>query len=123
VVPKAGAEAALGEMLALIARSGQGSALVVLKAFGDLASPGLLSFPRPGYTLALDFRNLGQPTLALMDRLDAIVSQAGGALYPAKDGRMSRAMFLAGYPRFAELLRARDPACGSDFLTRMEALP
>jgi L-gulonolactone oxidase len=121
VVPRAGAQASLAEMLALIARSGQGSALVVLKAFGDIASPGLLSFPRPGYTLALDFRNQGQPTLGLMGQLDAIVRQAGGALYPAKDGRMSRAMFEMGYPGWERALRSRDPTCGSDFLARMHA--
>ncbi len=120
VVPRADADAALTEMLRIIARSGEGSALVVLKAFGDLESPGLLSFPRPGYTLALDFRNKGPATLALMDRLDAVVRAAGGALYPAKDGRMSPAMFRFGYPQLDRFLKSRDPACGSDFLTRME---
>lgn len=122
VTPRRDAEPALAEMLRLIAKSGQGSALVVLKAFGDLASPGLLSFPRPGYTLALDFQNQGARTLDLLGRLDQVVRGVGGALYPAKDGRMSRAMFELGYPRLAEWLKARDPACGSDFLTRMETL-
>jgi hypothetical protein len=45
----------LREILACIAASGQGSMLAVLKRFGDKTSGGLLSFPRPGITLALDF--------------------------------------------------------------------
>jgi len=104
-----------------LAAAGKSSvALVVLKSFGDLASPGWMSFPRPGHTLAIDFQNRGPSTLALMARLDDIVAEAGGALYPAKDGRMSRRMLDLGYARFPDLLALRDPACGSDFLDRME---
>lgn len=57
-----------------------------------------------GATLAVDFRNRGDRTLALMSRLDAIVAAAGGRLYAAKDGRIPRADVEAGYPdleRFA----------------------
>jgi L-gulonolactone oxidase len=120
VVPPAVALEALKAMLGQIAASGEGSALVVLKSFGALASPGWMSFPRPGHTLAIDFQNRGPSTLALMARLDAVVREAGGALYPAKDGRMSREMLDLGYPRLPDLLALRDPACGSDFLDRME---
>jgi FAD/FMN-containing dehydrogenase len=120
VVPPQGGQAALRELLSIIGRSGDGSALVVLKTFGDLVSPGLMSFPRPGYTLALDFRNRGEPTLRLLAALDEVVRAAGGALYPAKDGRLPRAMLDLGFPQFDRFLGFRDPACGSDFLTRME---
>jgi FAD/FMN-containing dehydrogenase len=120
VVPRDAAPDALREMLDAVARSGQGTPVVVLKSFGDLASPGWMSFPRPGHTLALDFKNRGRPTLQLLDRLDAIVREAEGTLYPAKDGRMPREMLDRGYPRFPDLLALRDPACGSDFLARME---
>ena len=120
VVPARDGQAAMQELLSIIGRSGDGSALVVLKTFGDLASPGMMSFPRPGYTLALDFRNRGEPTLRLLAALDAVVRAAGGALYPAKDGRLPRAMLDQGFPRFDRFLGFRDPACGSDFLTRME---
>ena len=114
-----GSEAAIRDLLTVISKSGEGSFLAVLKAFGSRAPPGLLSFPMAGYTLALDFRNRGAETLRLLDRLDAIVSEAGGRLYPAKDARMSRAMFEQGYPRLDEFRRCRDPLCQSDFARRM----
>ena len=114
-----GSEAAIRELLTIIAQSGEGSFLAVLKAFGSRPSPGLLSFPMAGYTLALDFRNRGTDTLRLLDRLDGVVRQAGGRLYPAKEARMSRAMFEQGYPRLDDFRRFRDPLCQSDFARRM----
>ena len=119
VVPRGAGLDATRAMLATIAKSGQGSFLAVLKTFGDRAAPGLLSFPRPGVTLALDFPNHGDRTLKLFDELDAIVRDAGGALYPAKDARMSRAMFEAGYPRIAEFLPFRDPGLASAMSRRL----
>src|SRR5207247_6896413 len=85
VVPFEDGFAAMREMLGRIRRSGEGSFLTVLKTFGDIQSPGMLSFPRPGVTLALDFAYGGEKTLHLLDELDAIVRQSGGAIYPAKD--------------------------------------
>ncbi len=119
VIPPGPGPDALQEMLQIIASSSEGPALVVLKTFGDLPAPGMMSFPRPGYTLALDFRNRGRMTLELLGRLDAVVRAAGGALYPAKDGRLPRAMLDFGFPQFERFLALRDPACGSDFLERM----
>jgi L-gulonolactone oxidase len=119
VVPPAHAEPALRSMLDLIARSGQGSVLAVLKEFGARPSPGLLSFPREGTTLALDFANRGEATLALLARLDAVVADAGGRLYPAKDGRLPAAMFKSGYPHWETLETLRDPAFMSDFWRRV----
>lgn len=119
VLPFPGARDGLAEMLAAIGRSGEGSALVVLKTFGGVRSPGMLSFPRPGLTLALDFRNRGRVTASLLATLDRIVESAGGALYPAKDGRMSRHMFELSFPEFPHFSRFRDPACGSDFMSRI----
>ena len=120
VVPAA-ARDALVELLRQIARSGQGSFLAVLKTFGPMTSPGLLSFPMEGCTLALDFRNGGASTLALLERLDRVVAEAGGRLYPAKDGRMSAAMFRAGYPRLTEFARHVDPGVSSAFWRRVSA--
>lgn len=110
---------AMQELLARIARSGQPSPLNVLKDFGGIASPGMLSFPRKGLTLALDFPNRGQKTLQLCNELDDVVRQAKGALYPAKDARMSPAMFAAGYPRLAEFERHVDPLFSSSFWRRV----
>jgi L-gulonolactone oxidase len=121
LLPPATAEAGIRELLEAIAASGQGSFLAVLKTFGSLASPGLLSFPGEGTTLALDFANRGAPTLALLARLDAIVAAGGGRLYPAKDARMPRTLFEAGYPRLDAFRGWVDPAVTSDFWRRMTA--
>lgn len=119
VVPDEGEESAVRELLTEIARSGEGSFLAVLKHFGDIPSPGLLSFPRPGITLALDFPNRGEKTLSLFDRLDEVVASAGGAVYPAKDARMSEKSFRRFFPRREEFLRFKDPGLSSDFWKRV----
>jgi FAD/FMN-containing dehydrogenase len=119
VVPPAVARDATKAMLEAISASGEGSFLAVLKTFGDAPSPGLLSFPRAGTTLALDFANRGASTLALMARLDAIVREAGGRLYPAKDGRIPAAMFRAGYPNWEDFARHVDPGFSSSFWRRV----
>lgn len=113
------ARAALDEILQAIAASGQGSFLAVLKTFGARASPGLLSFPMPGSTLALDFPNRGEATRALFGRLDAIVAAAGGRLYAAKDARMPGALFRRGYPALDEFIPYLDPKFASDFWRRI----
>jgi hypothetical protein len=90
----------------------------VLKVFGERPSPGMLSFPRPGVTLALDFP-VRPATLDLLDRLDRIVMEAGGAVYPAKDARMSPATFAGSFPRVEEFSRHVDPAFSSSFWRRV----
>jgi len=119
VIPPGVRVEAIGALLEAIARSGQGSFLAVLKTFGPLISPGMLSFPREGVTLALDFSNRGAETLALFDALDKIVHSAGGRLYPAKDGRISAAMFAAGYPNVPEFCKHLDPGLSSSFWRRV----
>ena len=119
VIPPTAARDALREMLARIAASGQGSMLAVLKRFGDQISGGLLSFPRPGFTLALDFPNLGQKTLDLLENLDAVTRQVGGAVYPAKDARMSGDSFRQYFPQWAEFSRFIDPRFSSSFWRRV----
>ncbi len=119
VLPPALARDAVAALLGEIGRSGQGSFLAVLKEFGDRPAPGLLSFARPGTTLALDFPHRGPEVFALLDRLDAIVASAGGALYPAKDARMSPAMFRAGQPRLDAFIPHIDPAFSSSFWRRV----
>ena len=99
-------------------KHGASSFLTVLKRFGDVPSPGLMSFPRPGFTLTLDFANSGEQTLRMLDALDEIVMAAGGALNPYKDQRMSAAMFEASFPQWRQMEAMRDPAVLSDFWRR-----
>ncbi|HIE0126363.1 TPA: FAD-binding oxidoreductase [Stenotrophomonas maltophilia] len=119
VLPPATARDATAALLGEIARSGRGSFLAVLKEFGDRPSPGLLSFPRPGTTLALDFPNDGPELLKMLDRLDRIVSEAGGAVYAAKDARMSGALFRQAYPAWEAFSRFIDPRFSSGFWRRV----
>lgn len=119
VVPHKDAEAAVAGILREISRAGTGSFLAVLKVFGDLESPALLSFPRPGATLALDFPNHGKQTFDLLDRLDSITMGAGGAIYPAKDARMSPETFQRSFPRWRELEAFIDPQFSSSFWRRV----
>ena len=107
------------QLLNLISASGMGSFLAVLKRFGSNPSPGLLSFPRPGLTLALDFPMRGEKTLKLLQALDELVMRAGGALYPAKDARMSREMFEASFPHWRQLCPFIDPKMSSSFWRRV----
>lgn len=119
VVPRAVGRDAVQAMLDAIGAAGEGSFLAVLKVFGERQSVGMLSFPQPGVTLALDFPNRGAPTLRLFERLDAIVAEAGGRLYAAKDARMPRSLFEAGYPRLAEFMPYRDPGISSAMSRRL----
>lgn len=121
VVPFEHDRSIIKEIFARIAQSKRASFLAVLKTFGDVASPGMLSFPRKGVTLALDFPNDGTPTLKLMDELDSIVFAAGGALYAAKDARMSPRSFAASYPRHQEFAQYLDPRFSSSFWRRVNA--
>jgi hypothetical protein len=109
------------EIFRRITRSKRASFLAVIKTFGDISSPGLLSFPRKGITLALDFPNAGEPTLALMKSLDEVVFGAGGSLYPAKDARMSHAAFIASHPRLTEFEPHIDPRFSSSFWRRVRS--
>jgi FAD/FMN-containing dehydrogenase len=120
VVPSK-AEDVFREILRRISSSNQGSFLVILKKFGELTSPGLMSFPREGLTLALDFPNRGQTTLDLLEELDGLVQQAGGSVYPAKDARMSAASFQFYYPQWKEFSRTLDPQFSSSFWRRVTA--
>ncbi len=119
VVPPGSAPAALRRILDLIAADGQGSFLSVLKLFGTMPGCGLLSFPRPGATLALDFPFRGEPTLGLLDRLDRVVMDAGGGVYPAKDARMSGEVFGRTFPDWEKLESMRDPKVMSAFWRRV----
>lgn len=119
VVPREVGRDAVQAMLKEISHSGDGSFLAVLKTFGDRQPVGMMSFPQPGVTLALDFPNRGAQTHKLFERMDSIVREAGGRIYPAKDARMPRELFEAGYPRLNEFLQYRDPGISSAMSRRL----
>lgn len=112
VLPREGGAAGLRRVLERVSASGEASFLAVLKAFGP-GNGHPLSFPREGYTLALDFHR-NERVLRMLDALDRIVLEHGGRLYLAKDARMSEATFKAGYPLWEafEQVRARYHAHG-----------
>jgi FAD/FMN-containing dehydrogenase len=119
VVPIATAREAIRAILEVISASGTGSFLAVLKRCGDVESPGLLSFPLEGTSLALDFPQREARNIKLFAALDAIVREARGRLYPAKDAHMSGADFRAAYPQWQQLEALRDPAMLSRFWDRV----
>jgi len=119
VIPSQCGKEAISDLLKEIAQSGMGSFLAVLKVCGNIQSPGMLSFPLPGVSLALDFPNRGEELHQLFSQLDSIVNSAGGRLYPAKDGRMSGELFRSGYPRWQEFANYIDPRFSSSFWRRV----
>jgi FAD/FMN-containing dehydrogenase len=117
-VPSGAARDATHAILDAIAQSGTGSFLAVLKRCGDVPSPGLLSFPIEGTSLALDFPQRDESNARLFAKLDAIVREACGRIYPAKDAHMPGADFRAAYPQWQQLEAMRDPALLSRFWER-----
>ncbi|HVW56677.1 MAG TPA: FAD-binding oxidoreductase [Rhizobiaceae bacterium] len=118
VLPPEAAQIGVKAMLAVSREAGEGSFLTVLKRFGATRSPGILSFPRQGYTLTLDFPNRGGRTLALLRELDRIAIASGGTVNPYKDARMDEHVFQASFPNWRALESLRDPAFLSDFWRR-----
>lgn len=121
VVPMDVGRDAMKTIVQKISTYGEGSFLAVLKTFGTIPSVGMMSFPRPGITLALDFGNNGPDTLKLLSTLDEIVMEAKGAVYPAKDARMSPKSFQQYYPQWQDFMQYIDPQCMSDFWLRVTA--
>ncbi|HEX4021871.1 MAG TPA: FAD-binding oxidoreductase [Acidobacteriaceae bacterium] len=119
VVPFANGRDGMLEILKAIADSGLGSFLAVLKVMGEPESPGLMSFPMPGITLALDIPIHPGVTFPLFDRLAEMTRELGGRLYPAKDARMTATQFQTFYPQWQQLAAYRDPAFSSSFWERV----
>jgi len=103
------AKQGLIEILQKISNKGLGSFLAVLKVFGPQDS--IISFPKEGYTLALDFP-VREGLFDFLDGLDKVVLQYGGRLYMSKDARMKPEVMTAGYPeldQFKAIVRKYNP--------------
>ncbi len=107
------------QIMKAITASGLASFLAVIKVFGDVPSPGFLSFPSPGITLALDFPIRNEVSFDLLDRLANITLDHGGRMYPAKDARMTAAQYQAFYPQWEKFAAYVDPAFNSAFWQRV----
>lgn len=119
LIPSAHAREGIQALLKAIAQSGTGSFLAVLKRCGSHASPGILSFPQAGTTLALDFPQHDRLGRSLFPRLDGIVRELNGRQYPAKDAHMAGEDFRSAYPNWEVLESFRDPALLSEFWRRV----
>jgi len=122
VVPYDRARAAITQMLQTIAARGEGSLLAVLKNFGSEPSPGLMSFPMPGTTLALDFVHRGERTANLLRELHRITMEAGGRIYAAKDACSAPEHLEHGYPNLSRFKPFLDPGIGSLLAQRLRLI-
>lgn len=107
-----GQEGTLRAVMERLAASGAPSFLAVLKRFGP-GNEAPLSFPEPGWTLALDVPAGRRDLSALLHGLDDLVLDAGGRHYLAKDAHTTPAAIRRGYPRLDEWRATRtavDPA-------------
>jgi len=107
VVPRAAGAAAVAEILGRVARAGAASFLAVVKAFGP-ESDAYLSFPLEGTTLALDLPYRGPRTESLVHELNAVVIEAGGRIYLAKDAVTREGDFARMLPRLEAWRKVRD---------------
>ncbi|HSN02692.1 MAG TPA: FAD-binding oxidoreductase, partial [Acidimicrobiales bacterium] len=104
-VPDESAEAIV-EAIRRLSASRVPSFLAVLKRFGA-ATPAPLSFPQPGWTLALDLPVGPAKLPGMLDELDELVIAAGGRVYLAKDARLAPETFAAMYPQLDDFLAVK----------------
>jgi hypothetical protein len=79
----------------------------------------MMSFPKPGVTLALDLPYRGDKTLRFLDELDTIIRANSGVIYPAKDARMSPETFRTSFPNWQDFTEYIDPKFSSSFWRRV----
>lgn len=102
-----GQEEVMRRVIERVSASGAASFLAVLKRFG-VANGAPLSFPQPGWTLALDMPGGARGLGNLLHGLDELVLNSGGRNYFAKDAHTSHTTIRRGYPRLAEWQAVRD---------------
>jgi FAD/FMN-containing dehydrogenase len=119
VLPFEDGQQGIIRILKTITSSRLASFLAVIKVFGEMQSPGMMSFPAPGITLALDFPIRREQSFDLLERLAYITVEHGGRMYPAKDACMTAVQFQAFYPQWREFARYIDPAFSSSFWQRV----
>lgn len=105
-VPDAEA-AVIGHLLEHFRGNGAASFLSVLKRFRP-GNDSPLSFPRAGWTLAVDLPGAAPGLARILDRADELVLEAGGRTYLAKDARVSPEALRAMYPRLDEWREVRE---------------
>jgi FAD/FMN-containing dehydrogenase len=105
ILPKESSFEGLKKILGLIADSGKGSFLAVLKLYGK-ENENYLSFPIEGYSLALDFK-IEKGLFELLDELDDVVNSYGGRIYLTKDVRINKERFEKGYPKIEKFREYR----------------
>lgn len=101
-----GQESVIRSTVERLAKTGCPSFLAVLKRFGP--GRGMLSFPIPGWTLALDIPASAKGLTALLDGLDRTVIEAGGRVYLAKDSRLDPGSLGAMYPELSRWQEVRE---------------
>ena len=110
VIPPEHARVAFREILDIAAEGAVASPLAVMKTMGR-EGRGMLSFPKPGFTLALDFPRRAS-TDDLVRRLHSITMEHGGRVYLAKDDQLGPSELRRMYPetaKFENVLRDIDP--------------
>ena len=103
VIPMEAGHKGFETILKLIVKKGFGSFVSVLKILGT-SNENPLSFPKTGYTLALDFA-ITKNLFEFLNELDKVVLDFNGRLYLAKDARMNRKVFEKSYPRYQEFIK------------------
>lgn len=119
VVPIDNGVATMKSIIRELQKGAVASFLAVVKKFGTIQSPGLMSFPKPGLTLTLDMPNSGKKLFDALDRCDEIVASVGGRVYAAKDARIRGERFIAMYDCYDDFIQLIDPRCSSSFWRRI----
>lgn len=119
IIPEIVSKKGITDLIKEISRSNQGSFLAVLKSHKKETSPGINSFCVHGTSLALDFQNNGKNTINLLKKLETIVINYHGKIYPAKDSLMSSESYKKFYPNWKLLKELKDPKITSSFWERV----